>query len=125
MMQKRAQHPNRLRPLLRNAGLTIREVHRETNIPESTLYYWAAGHGIIPKEDRITLANIIGCFPYDLAPQYDMLELQLENASSRWGREMLIRRRELLQLLNIAGGALFASDVGWNHIESSLTKLSH
>ena len=72
-MQK-AQHPTRLRALLREAGLTMREVHRETNIPESTLYYWAAGHGVIPKEDRMTLAHVIGCFPHDLAPKYDMIE---------------------------------------------------
>ena len=123
-MQK-AQHPNRLRALLREAGLTVREVHRETTIPESTLYYWAAGHGVIPKEDRMTLAQVIGCFPHDLAPKYDMLELRYENASSGWGRDMLIKRRELLQLLAIAGGALLTSGIDWDRIEASLTKPSH
>jgi tetratricopeptide (TPR) repeat protein/transcriptional regulator with XRE-family HTH domain len=124
-MQKKALHPNRLRALIKEAGLTIREVHRETNIPESTLYYWAAGHGIIPKEDRVTLAHVIGCFPHHLAPQYDMLELQHENTASPWGKEMLIRRRELLQLLNIAGSILLTSGIDWGHIESSLAKTSH
>ncbi len=124
MMQK-AQHPNRLRALLREAGLTIREVHRETTIPESTLYYWAAGHGVIPKEDRMALAHVIGCFPHDLAPKYDMLESRYENASSGWGRDMLIKRRELLQLLSIAGGAVLASDIDWGRIEASLTRPSH
>ncbi len=100
----KTQHPNRLRALLREAGLTIREVHRETSIPESTIYYWAAGHGVIPKEERIALAQVIGCFPHDLAPKYDMLALRYDNASSGWGRDMLIKRRELLQLLSIAGG---------------------
>src|SRR5438046_5321126 len=74
-MKQKAQHPNRLRALLREAGLTMREVHREATIPESTLYYWAAGHGVIPKEDRMTLACVIGCFPHDLAPKYDMRTL--------------------------------------------------
>jgi hypothetical protein len=73
-MQK-AQHPNKLRALLREAGLTVREIHRETTIPESTIYYWAAGHGVIPKEDRLTLARVIGCFPHDLAPYYDISAL--------------------------------------------------
>jgi lambda repressor-like predicted transcriptional regulator len=123
-MQK-LQHPNRLRALLREAGLTIRELHRETDIPESTLYYWAAGRGVIPKEDRITLARVIGCSPHDLAPQYDGQEQLLhENASSGWSREMLIKRRELLQLLSIAGGVLLALDIDWEHIEASLTKSS-
>lgn len=106
MIQKE-QHPNRLRALLREAGLTIRELHRETHIPESTLYYWAAGRGVIPKEDRITLAHVIGCSPSDLAPKYERPEkCQYENASSGWSREMLIKRGELLQLLSVAGGAL-------------------
>ena len=80
-MAQKGQHPNRFRSLLRNAGLTVREIHRETTIPESTLYYWAAGNGVIPKEDRIILARLIGCFPHDLAPKYDALEQQYENAS--------------------------------------------
>ncbi len=121
MIQKR-QHPNRFRTLLREAGLTIREVHRETAIPESTLYYWAAGHGIIPKEDRITLARLIGCFPQDLAPKYDMLTLQYENASSEWEKEMQIKRRELLQLLNVAGLALLDTNIDWNRIEAALIR---
>jgi tetratricopeptide (TPR) repeat protein len=123
MMQK-AQHPNRLRTLLRESGLTIREVHRETTIPESTLYYWAAGHGVIPKEDRKALAHVIGCLPHDLAPKYDMLETRYENPSLGWGREMLIKRRELLQLLAIAGG-LLTSDIDWNRIEASLSRPLH
>ncbi|HEX6482476.1 MAG TPA: helix-turn-helix transcriptional regulator [Ktedonobacteraceae bacterium] len=124
-MVQKAQHPNRLRALLRESGLTVREVHRETAIPESTLYYWAAGHGVIPKEDRMTLAHVIGCFPHDLAPKYDMLELQYENVSSGWERDMLIKRRELLQLLAIAGGALLASDIDWDRLEATLTKPSY
>lgn len=121
----KARHPNRLRALLREAGLTIREVHRETTIPESTIYYWAAGHGVIPKDDRATLARVIGCFPHDLAPNYDMLELHHKNVSSGWGREMLIKRRELLQLLTIAGGTLLTSEVDWDHIEASVMRSSH
>ena len=124
-MVQKTQHPNRLRALLREVGLTVREVHRETAIPESTIYYWAAGHGVIPKEDRITLARLIGCFPHDLAPNYDMLELPNENVSAGLGREMLIKRRELLQLLAIAGGTLLTSDIDWDHIEASLIRSSH
>jgi len=123
MMQK-AQHPNRLRALLREAGLSIREIHRETTIPESTLYYWAAGHSVIPKEDRIALAHVIGCFPHDLAPNYGMIESRLENASTGLGRDMLIKRRELLQVLALAGGALLTSGIDWDRIEATLTKPS-
>ncbi len=124
-MQKKAQHPNRLRVLIREAGLNIREVCRETKIPESTLHYWAAGNGVIPKEDRILLARVIGCSAHDLAPKYDMLESPCERDFSASGREMVIKRRELLQLLGVAGGTLFIPGIDWDHIEASLTRPSH
>jgi len=123
-MTQKGKYPNGFRALLREAGLTMREVHRETTIPESTLYYWAAGHGIIPKEDRIILARLIGCFPHDLAPKYAMLERRYENTSSERGREMLIKRRELVQLLSITSSALLTSDIDWDRVEVSLKKLS-
>jgi len=88
------------------------------------LYYWAAGHGVIPKEDRITLAHVIGCSILDLAPKYDMLKLLGESNMSALGNEMMIKRRELLHLLSVAGGALFISDIDWDHIKISLTKPS-
>lgn len=124
-MVQKGQHPNGFRALLRKAGLTVREVHRETAIPESTLYYWAAGNGVIPKKDRIVLAQLIGCFPHDLAPMYDMLESRYENVSSEWEGEMLIKRRELLQLLSVAGSALLTSDIDWDHLNASMSGSSH
>ncbi len=66
-MQK-TPHPNRLRTLVKEAGLNIREVHRETGIPESTLRWWASGNGVIPKEERAVLAHLIGCDVSDLMP---------------------------------------------------------
>src|SRR5690349_12060973 len=124
-MVQKGQHPNRFRALLRKAGLTVREVHRETAIPESTLYYWAAGNGVIPKEDRIVLAQLIGCFPHDLAPIYDMLESRYGNISSEWEGEMLIKRRELLQLLSVPGSALLTSNIDWDHLNASMNGSSH
>ncbi len=126
-MQKKVQYSSRLRALVREAGLTIREVHRETGIPESTLHYWAAGHGVIPKEDRMILAHVIGCTPHDLAPKYDMLKLAHESGSSALGREIIIKRRELLQLLSVAGSALLLSipEIDWDHIGASFATPSY
>jgi transcriptional regulator with XRE-family HTH domain len=70
MMQK-PPYPNRLRILVKEAGLTIREVHRETDIPEGTLRWWASGNGVIPKEERVVLAQFIGCDIHDLAPIHE------------------------------------------------------
>jgi len=68
------QHPNKLRKLLAVAGLNQREAAREAGIPEGTLHHYVAGEQIIPRKDRVKLAQIIGCDSQDLAPQYDLQE---------------------------------------------------
>ena len=67
-----APHPNKLRVLLAGAGLTQREVARESGIPEGTLRHYVAGEQVIPRRDRIKLAHVIGCDIQNLAPQYDI-----------------------------------------------------
>jgi hypothetical protein len=42
------KYPNRLRAYIQQEGYTIREVARETAIPESTLRHWVAGDQVIP-----------------------------------------------------------------------------
>jgi hypothetical protein len=66
-----APHPNKLRMLLAVAGLNQREAAHEAGIPEGTLRHYVAGEQVIPRRDRIKLAQIIGCDMQDLAPQYD------------------------------------------------------
>ncbi len=65
-----AQHPNKLRTLLAIEGLTQKEVAREARIPEGTLRHYVAGDQIIPRKDRVKLAQVIGCEVQDLAPHY-------------------------------------------------------
>ena len=67
-----AHHPNKLRMLLAIVGLTQREVARESGIPEGTLRHYVNGEQVIPRRDRIKLAQVIGCDTQDLAPQYSM-----------------------------------------------------
>jgi transcriptional regulator with XRE-family HTH domain len=66
-----AQHPNKLRILLTIAGLTQREAAHESGIPEGTLRHYITGGQVIPRRDRIKLAQVIGCDIQDLAPQYN------------------------------------------------------
>jgi hypothetical protein len=61
-------YPNALRPCIKQAGYTFREVSRETAIPESTLYSWASGKQVIPHAFRERLAQLIGCTVEELAP---------------------------------------------------------
>ena len=66
-----APHPNKLRMLLAVAGLNQREAAHEAGIPEGTLRHYVVGEQVIPRRDRIKLAQVIGCDIQDLAPQYD------------------------------------------------------
>jgi lambda repressor-like predicted transcriptional regulator len=108
MATHRASYPNALRACIRQAGYSFREVSRETTIPESTLYDWAAGNRPIPHCERKVLVGLLGCDEHDLKPQYDydMLQLPQDDGLSSLGREMNRKRRELLQLLGFAGSML-------------------
>ncbi len=66
-----APHPNKLRTLLAIAGLNQRETAREAGIPEGTLRHYVAGEQVIPRRDRVKLAQVIGCEIQELAPQYN------------------------------------------------------
>ena len=67
-----APHPNRLRGLLAVAGLNQRETAHESGIPEGTLRHYVAGEQVIPRRDRVKLAQVIGCDIQELPPQYDV-----------------------------------------------------
>src|SRR5260370_2465591 len=69
MTNPMASYPNALRAWLKQAGYSFREVSRETAIPESTLYDWAAGNRPIPHRERQVLARLLGCEEHDLQPQ--------------------------------------------------------
>jgi hypothetical protein len=79
-----AQHPNKLRVLLAIVGLNQREAARESGIPEGTLRHYVAGKQVIPRRDRIKLAQAIGCDIQDLAPQYDIQEDIPKRLGSRY-----------------------------------------
>src|SRR5258708_36126416 len=63
-----ASYPNALRACIKQAGYSFREVSRETTIPASTLYDWAAGNRPIPHRERQILARLLGCDEHDLHP---------------------------------------------------------
>ncbi len=117
-------YPNALRACIKQAGYSFREVSRETTIPESTLYDWAAGKRPIPHRDRQVLAHLLRCNEHDLRPQqsHHVLQLPVTKDLLLSGFEMNQKRRELLQLLGFIGNALLLSvpDIDWEHLEAAL-----
>lgn len=134
MVTQTAQHPNALRMSIESAGYSFREISKETNIPERTLYDWAAGNRVIPHRDRETLARLLGCSPDDLAPGVSALHLlqlsQRQTDKQERGLDMDKTRRLLLQLLGFGGAALFTSPQEmlslepWQRLASALARPS-
>lgn len=125
-MIRKIQYPNRLRALVKEAGLTIREVHRETGIPESTLRWWANGSGVIPSDERAILAHLIGCDIHDLAPLHvnELITPQLEegsttnNVASDWNS---IQNR---QEEKVVVGKMYGKEMNTSHTSYSLDTLA-
>ena len=63
------KYPNALKACIKQAGYSLREVSRETAIPESTLRHWASGASVIPHASREQLAHVIGCSVEELVPK--------------------------------------------------------
>ncbi|HEX6478476.1 MAG TPA: helix-turn-helix transcriptional regulator [Ktedonobacteraceae bacterium] len=119
-MEKVPLYPNSLRMLIETAGYSFKEIAREANISERTLYYWAAGNRVIPHRDRITLAHVLGCTPEDLTPCRNtngVVQLP-QDYSQPWDQgEMNKKRRELLQLLSIAASIMLLPEIDWERID--------
>ena len=123
-MQK-APYPNRFRALVKEAGLNIREVHRETGIPESTLRWWASGNAVIPSRERVILARIIGCDIHDLAPFHQdelapKVERELETAlvGSGWNSpQTALEERVVI-------GKMYGQEMQYSHTSHNLDTLA-
>ena len=120
MVTHAPQYPNALRACIKQAGYSFREVSRETTIPESTLYDWAAGNRIIPHKEREILAHLLGCSVEALAPDTSPTSIRHshlvqytsdEDAQQKYIGYMLMNelRRLLLGALGSAGLILFTS----------------
>jgi tetratricopeptide (TPR) repeat protein len=124
-------YPNALRHLIEHAGYTFREVHKETGIPERTLYDWAAGNRVVPHRDRKVLACLLGCSVEDFAPRVPgsfLVQLPQErtNEQQQGSGDMDKTRRVLLRLLGLSGTALFQGGVEpWERLTSAIIKPSN
>src|SRR6266566_7935869 len=120
-----ALYPNSLRTCIKQAGYSFREVSKETTIPESTLYDWAAGNRVIPHKERQVLARLLGCDIELLAPNSPSFlapssiatsnlviysqEFSRSLAQQQQGNDMDKTRRLIIQAMTAAGMALFGN----------------
>ena len=120
MVTHAPQYPNALRACIKQAGYSFREVSRETTIPESTLYDWAAGNRVIPHKERQILARLLGCpvealapegSPAGIRPSYLVQYAPDEDVQRQDIGNVLMNelRRLLLRALGSTGLVLFAS----------------
>jgi tetratricopeptide (TPR) repeat protein len=112
------EHPNYLRKWIDLRGYKVKRLADQTGIPLRTLWEYI-GERVAIEPDRLkTLAAVLSCSPEQLVLGY---------AKFSGSDEMNKKRRELLQLLGIAGAALLfpSLDVDWERIGDSLLKPSH
>lgn len=82
-----ALHPNRLKELLSREGYKLGEVAHDATIAYRTLRRYANGEQVIPRRDRIKLAQLIGCSVDDLGPQYDVsIQRRVPETAARQAR---------------------------------------
>jgi tetratricopeptide (TPR) repeat protein/transcriptional regulator with XRE-family HTH domain len=126
-------YPNRIGYCIKKYGYSYTEVADEIGIARRTLYNYISGERAAPRYCLEKIAHLLACevgelmsaSSHSLTTKYDILEAGYESDFSALGKEMIIKRRELLRLLSVAGGALFVSGIDWEHIEAVLVRPSH
>lgn len=79
MVGNSAKYPNRLKEIIKQTGLTIKEVADETKIPLRTLSEYCSGKVPIPRKRLEDIAHIIGCPTSDLVPDFPAARAQAAN----------------------------------------------
>lgn len=143
MAEGTGKYPNHLRVLIKQAGLTVKEVAEESGIPLRTLFDYCSGKVPIPRRKLEDIALVIGCSPQYIAPTIprigsDLLQCQ-EGCENDWipigvlsnldtlRRDLLIQMRKLaavagISLLGVSEGIL--NPDAWERLLSSLDKPS-
>lgn len=143
MAAKSAKYPNQLRELIKQAGLTIKDVANESGIPLRTLFDYCRGDVPVPRKKLEDIAAVIGCSPYYLVPTmpragFDLLQSAKEQTDHWIPTGVLSNldklRRDLIvqmgELVTIAGISLLgpSEDIlnpdAWERLLATLDKPS-
>jgi transcriptional regulator with XRE-family HTH domain len=63
-----SKYPNHLKKMIKQMGLSVKEVADESGIPLRTLFDYCAGKVPIPRKRLEEIALVIGCSPHCLVP---------------------------------------------------------
>jgi tetratricopeptide (TPR) repeat protein len=77
MTTESGKYPNYLRKLIKEAGLTIKDVAEETGIPLRTLFEYCKGNIPVPRKRREDIAAVLGCSPHCLVSPLPSRDLDL------------------------------------------------
>jgi transcriptional regulator with XRE-family HTH domain len=144
MAGKSSKYPNRIKEMIKQTGLTIKEVAEESGIPLRTLSEYCTGNVPVPRKKLEDIALVIGCSSHHLVPALPHLGVDLVQSSYEetdyWistrglSKLDLLRRDFLLQMkrfTSLAGislltpsDELFNPDA-WERLLAVLKKPSH
>lgn len=143
MAEDLSKYPNHLKTMIKQTGLSVKEVADESGIPLRTLFDYCAGKVPIPRKRLEEIALIIGCSPQCLVPiipgtRLDLLQYSEEYANSWVPAGVLTNldklRRDLLvqlkRLTTVAGLSLLGpteellNPDAWERLLSALDKTS-
>lgn len=141
MVGNSARYPNRLKEAIKLAGLTIKEVADETNIPLRTLTDYCAGKVPVPRKKLEDIALVIGCSSQTLVPAiaranlveypegqtYDWITTGAFNRLDKLRRDILLYMKRLTSLAGVSllvpQDELFHPDA-WERLLLTLDKSS-
>lgn len=141
MAAESAKYPNYLRKLIKEAGLTVKDVAEESGIPLRTLFEYCKGNIPVPRKKLEDIAAIIGCSPHYLVPALPRRDLNLLQSTgeevNHWTSMGVLNnldklRRDLFvqmgKLATVAGISLFgpSEDIlsldAWERLLATLDK---
>ncbi len=141
MAAEPAKYPNYLRKLIKEAGLTVKDVAEESGIPLRTLFEYCKGDIPVPRKKLEDIAAVLGCSPHHLVPSLpsrglDLLQFTGEEVNHWMSTGVLTNldklRRDLFiqmgKLATVAGISLFGpsedilSPDAWERLLATLDK---
>lgn len=114
--------PNNVKALARAYGYRLYEVAQAVDIPLRTLNNYCSGRSPFPHKKLLQIADFLGVEIEDLYPGNKKALIQYAGQQSARGENEDMKRRDLLYLLGLAGGALLWDDIDLERVGTALAR---